>query len=108
MSRGLAWVLVIAAGLLEILFAVGLKQSNGLERPWIALGTGAALIGSLALLSMGLRQLPVGTAYAVWTGIGASGTALIGIALLGDPVSAARLASIAAIVGGVVGLRLAQ
>ncbi|MDH6590350.1 quaternary ammonium compound-resistance protein SugE [Variovorax sp. TBS-050B] len=108
MNRGLAWTLVIAAGLLEILFAIGLKHANGLERPWVALGTAAALVGSLALLSMGLRQLPVGTAYAVWTGIGASGTALVGIALLGEPVSAPRLASIAAIVGGVVGLRLAH
>ena len=108
MSLGVAWILVIAAGLLEIVFAVGLKYSHGLESPWIAVGTGAALAGSLAMLSMGLRQLPVGTAYAVWTGIGASGTALIGIALLGDPVSAPRLASIAAIIGGVVGLQLAQ
>lgn len=108
MSLGVAWVLVIAAGLLEIAFAVGLKHAHGLERPWIAVGTGAALAASLAMLSMGLRHLPVGTAYAVWTGIGASGTALIGIALLGEPVSAARLASIAAIIGGVVGLQLAQ
>jgi len=108
MSRGLAWAFVISAGFLEILFAVGLKLSNGLGRPWIALGTGLALAGSLAMLSMALRALPVGTAYAVWTGIGASGTALLGIALMGDPLSAARLVSIAAIVGGVVGLQLAR
>lgn len=107
MSLGMSWVLVAAAGLLEIVFAIGLKHSNGLQRPWVALATGAALLGSLVLLSTALRQLPIGTAYAVWTGIGAAGTALAGIVLLGDPVTATRLACIAAIVGGVIGLQMA-
>lgn len=106
MSQGMSWALVVAAGLLEIIFALGLKHSNGLERPWLALGTVAALIGSLTLLSMALRELPVGPTYAAWTGIGAAGTALVGIVFLGDPASAAKLVSIAAVIGGVVGLQL--
>ncbi|HEX2012576.1 MAG TPA: multidrug efflux SMR transporter [Roseateles sp.] len=102
----MAWLQLVIAGLLEIGFAIGLKSAQGLNRPWVALGTLAALLGSLVLLSMALRQLPVGTAYAVWTGIGAAGTALVGIALLGDPATLPRLACIASIVLGVVGLRV--
>jgi len=107
MSAGLSWTLLVVAGLLEVAFALGLKHASGLQRPWAAAGTLAALLGSLALLSAALRQLPVGTAYAVWTGIGAAGTALLGILVLGEPATVARLACVGVIVCGVVGLRLA-
>jgi quaternary ammonium compound-resistance protein SugE len=105
MSTGLSWGALIVAGVLEIAFAIALKSSQGLSRPgWAALSL-AALIASVMLLSLALRQLPVGTAYAVWTGIGAAGTAIVGIAVLGDPASLARLACLALILGGVIGLR---
>lgn len=106
MSIGASWLVLVLAGLLEIAFAIGLKSGGGLARPWVAAGTVLALLGSLALLSAALRQLPVGTAYAVWTGIGAAGTALLGMWLLGDPASFARLICIGLILAGVVGLRL--
>ena len=103
----MTWILLIVAGVLETVFAVALKQSEGFGRVgWTALFIAAAA-GSFALLTIALRDLPVGTAYAVWTGIGAVGTALVGIVFLGDAASAARLGSIALIVGGVVGLNLA-
>jgi quaternary ammonium compound-resistance protein SugE len=103
----MTWVYLIVAGALETVFAVALKQSDGLSRlGWSVLffTAGAA---SFTLLTMALRELPVGTAYAVWTGIGAVGTAAVGIVFLGDAATAARLGSIALIVGGVVGLNLA-
>ncbi len=103
----MAWLLLLIAGTLETVFAVALKQSDGLSRlGWsvLFLAAGAA---SFALLTMALRELPVGTAYAVWTGIGAVGTALVGIAFLGDAATAARLASLTLIVAGIVGLNLA-
>lgn len=100
--------MLIVAGVLEIAFALGLKSVSGFQRPWVAAGTLFALLGSLALLSAALKQLPVGTAYAIWTGIGAAGTALLGIVMLGEPASAVRLACIALILCGVVGLRLAS
>jgi quaternary ammonium compound-resistance protein SugE len=101
------WVLLLVAGVLETVFAIALKQSDGLSPiGWTALFVVAAA-ASFALLTIALRDLPVGTAYAVWTGIGAVGTALVGIVFLGDAASAARLASIALIVGGVVGLNIA-
>jgi quaternary ammonium compound-resistance protein SugE len=106
MSAGGSWLAVLLAGLLEVGFAIGLKASTGFSRPWVAMGTLAALIGSLLLLSMALKQLPVGTAYAVWTGVGAAGTALIGMALFGDPATGVRLGCIGLIVAGVIGLRL--
>ena len=102
----MAWVLLIVAGLFETGFAVALKYSDGFSRlvPSVLFVVFAVL--SFTLLNLALRTLPVGTAYAVWTGIGAAGTALLGIVLLGEPVSVARLASIALIVVGVVGLQL--
>lgn len=105
MSAGGAWLALLLAGLLEVGFAIGLKASSGVSRPWVAIGTLAALIGSILLLSMAIKQLPVGTAYAVWTGVGAVGTALIGMAIFGDPVTVARLGCIGLIVSGVIGLR---
>ena len=102
----MAWVLLIVAGLFETGFAVALKYSDGFSRlvPSVLFVVFAVL--SFTLLNLALRTLPVGTAYAVWTGIGAAGTALLGIVLLGEPVSVARLASIALIVVGVVSLQL--
>lgn len=108
LSLGMSWTLVVMAGAFEIFFAIGLKHVSGFERPWIALGTAGSLLGSLVLLSIALRQLPVGSAYAVWTGIGAAGTALVGIFVLGDPATLARLVCIAVIIGGVVGLQMAS
>jgi len=100
------WLLVVAAGLFETAFAITLKLSDGFSK---LLPTIAFMLlggGSFALLSVALKTLPVGTAYAVWTGIGVAGTAIFGILFLGDARSAARLASIALILAGVVGLRL--
>lgn len=103
----MAWFLVIVAGLFETVFAVSLKLSDGFSRLWWSLAFIASAAVSFGLLSYGLRSLPVGSAYAVWTGIGAAGTAVVGMVFLRDPVSTVRLVSIALIVAGVVGLNLA-
>jgi quaternary ammonium compound-resistance protein SugE len=95
------------AGLLEVGWAVGLKLSGGLTRPWPAIATVAAMVLSMWLLAVAVRSLPIGTAYAVWTGIGTVGTALVGIAILGEPATLLRLACIALIVAGIAGLKLA-
>lgn len=105
MSLAAAWTMLFAAGGLEVLFAVGLKHATGLDRPWLVAGTAAALVGSLSMLTLSLRQLPVGSAYAVWTGIGAAGTAMVGIALLGESASPLRLLCIASIILGAIGLK---
>ena len=102
----MAWVWVLVAGLLEIGWAVGLKASPG--RPWLMALTVAGMIASFGLLSLGMRTLPVGTAYAVWTGIGAAGTAAAGMWLFDEPRGALRLASLAMIVAGIIGLRLSS
>jgi quaternary ammonium compound-resistance protein SugE len=102
----MAWVYLVIAGLLEIAWAIGLKYTDGFSKLWPSLGTGAAMIASFALLSLALRTLPVGTAYAIWTGIGAAGTALIGMLLLGEPFTVLRLLCIGLIVAGVAGLRI--
>jgi len=101
-----AWVTLFVAGLFEIGWALGLEYSDGFTRLWPSVGTVVALVVSMALLARATRSLPVGTAYAVWTGIGAVGTAVGGIALFGEPRSAARLACISLIVTGIVGLKL--
>ena len=102
----MAWILVFAAGLVEVGFAFALKESHGFTRPLPSLAV--FLVGglSLFLLSVALRTLPVGPAYAMWTGIGAAGTMLAGIVILGESASIAKLASGAAIIAGVLGLRL--
>lgn len=105
MTPTTSWLLLVAAGLLEVAFALGLKAANGLQRPWILAGTLLVLAGSLGLLSLALRQLPVGAAYATWTGIGAVGTALAGVLWMGDSASIGRLACMGLIAGGVMGLR---
>ncbi len=102
----MAWALVVVAGLLEIGFALSLKQSDGFSRLWPSFSFVAFGLGSFLLLSWSLRSLPVGTAYAVWTGIGAAGTAVVGMAFFGESRDAARLLGIALIVAGVVALRL--
>ena len=102
----MAWLYLAVAGLMEVAWAIGLKYTEGFTRPWPTIGTIAAMVVSIVLLGLALRELPVGTAYAVWTGIGAVGVALLGIVLFGESASAARLASIGLIVAGIVGLKL--
>ena len=100
-----AWVLLMFAGLLEVGWAVGLKYTDGFTRLWPTAATALALLGSMVLLGLAVRMLPLGTAYAVWTGIGTVGTALLGIALFGEPATALRLCCIGLIVAGIAGLR---
>ena len=104
----MAWLLLVVAGLFEVAWAIGLKYTDGFTRPWPTLGTVAAMVVSLGLLGLAMKSLPVGTAYAVWVGVGAVGTAVLGIVLFGDSASAGRLASLALIVAGIVGLKLAS
>ncbi|HYM37450.1 MAG TPA: quaternary ammonium compound efflux SMR transporter SugE [Nitrospiraceae bacterium] len=100
------WTYLLIAGLFEVVWAVGLKYTEGWTRLWPGVGTLAAMILSFRFLSLALKGLPIGTAYAVWTGIGAVGTALIGVLALGESRDAARLACIFLIVAGIVGLKL--
>jgi quaternary ammonium compound-resistance protein SugE len=102
----MAWVYLFFAGLLEVAWAIGLKYTDGFTRPWPTALTLAAMVLSIVLLGLALKTLPVGTAYAVWTGIGAVGVALLGIVLFGESASAARLACIGLILSGIVGLKL--
>ncbi|GKQ49325.1 quaternary ammonium compound efflux SMR transporter SugE [Bradyrhizobium tropiciagri] len=102
----MAWAILFTAGLLEIGWAIGLKYTEGFSRLVPSVLTLAAMAGSVLLLGLALKTLPIGTAYAVWTGIGAVGTATLGIILLGEPATAMRLASIGLIVSGIVGLKL--
>ena len=101
----MAWVYLVIAGLFEIGWATGLKYSEGFSKPLPSILTIIGMIISFALLSIALRTLPVGTAYAVWTGIGAVGTVIVGMMLFGEPVQVVRLLCIALIVTGVLGLR---
>lgn len=101
----MAWVTLFFAGLFEIGWAVGLKYSNGLTRFWPSVATVLAMTVSLTLLGLALRTLPLGTAYAVWTGIGAIGTVLLGIALFGESASAGRLICVGLILAGILGLK---
>lgn len=102
----MAWFILIVAGLFEVGWAVGLKYTEGFTRLWPSVATIAALVVSFALLGLAVRTLPIGTAYAVWTGIGTVGTVILGIALLGDPLTLARLVCIGLIVAGIAGLKL--
>ncbi len=101
------WILLFVAGLLEIGWAIGLKYTDGFTRLWPSLGTVAAMVVSLGLLGLALKTIPVGTGYAVWTGVGAAGTAILGIVLFAEPATALRLGSIGLIVAGIVGLKAA-
>jgi quaternary ammonium compound-resistance protein SugE len=100
-----SWIILLAAAALEIVWAAGLKSTAGFTRLWPSVGVIAAMAASMWLLALAARTLPIGTAYAVWTGIGAAGTALFGILVLKEPASAARLACLVLIVAGVVGLK---
>jgi quaternary ammonium compound-resistance protein SugE len=102
----MAWVILVAAGLFEVGWAIGLKYTEGFTRPWPTTWTVLAMVISLWLLGIAMQSLPVGTAYSVWVGVGAVGTVTLGIVLLGEPVSAARILSVALIVAGIVGLKL--
>ena len=102
----MAWVILFVAGLFEVGWAVGLKYTQGFTRLWPTVLTGVSLVLSMGLLGVALRSLPLGTAYAVWTGIGTIGTAVLGIMLFREPATAARLVCIALIVTGIVGLKL--
>jgi quaternary ammonium compound-resistance protein SugE len=104
----MAWVILVIAGLLEIGWAVGLKYSEGFTKLWPTVGTVASLVGSFVLLGLAVRSLPVGTAYAVWVGIGAVGTAVCGILLFNESTDWLKLASLGLIFVGIVGLKLAH
>ena len=100
------WIYLIIAGLLEVAWAVGLKYTAGFTRLWPSVFTLATMAGSVGMLGVALRTLPLGTAYAVWTGIGTVGTAVFGMLMMGEPAGALRLLSIGLIVAGIVGLKL--
>ncbi|MBX3687024.1 MAG: quaternary ammonium compound efflux SMR transporter SugE [Rhodocyclaceae bacterium] len=102
------WAMLVLAGLFEIGWAIGLKYSEGFTRLWPTLGTILSMIVSLGLLGLAMKTLPVGTAYAVWVGVGAIGTAIMGMVLLAEPASAARLLSLALILAGIIGLKLSS
>ena len=100
------WVLLVIAGLLEVGWAIGLKYTHGFTRLWPSVWTAVAIVVSMVLLGVAMRSLPAGTAYAVWTGIGTVGTVILGIALLGEPATPARVACIVLILAGIVGLKV--
>lgn len=100
------WTILVTAGLFEIGWAIGLKYTEGFTKLWPTIGTVAAMIVSLWLLGIAMKSLPVGTAYAVWVGVGAIGTAILGIFLFNEPVNAGRLISLMLILGGIVGLKM--
>lgn len=102
----MAWLFLFLAGISEVGWAIGLKYTEGFTRPWPTAATIALMIVSFALLGQALKILPIGTAYAIWTGIGAVGTAILGIVLFGEPKDALRLACLGLIVVGIVGLKL--
>lgn len=104
----MSWIILLLAGLFEVGWAVGLKYSDGFTRPLPTLLTVTAMIISLALLGLAMKELPLGTAYAIWTGVGAVGTVIAGIILFGEAMTLMRLASVALIVCGLLGLKLSH
>ena len=102
------WIMLVLAGLFEIGWAIGLKYTDGFTKLWPTVGTLVSMVISLGLLGLAMKSLPVGTAYAVWVGVGAVGTAILGIVLLGEPSNAGRLISLGLIIAGIVGLKLAS
>ena len=100
------WIYLLLAGILEIVWAIGLKYADGFTKLVPSVITGVALVASMVLLALALRAIPVGTGYAIWTGIGAVGTAILGIILFAEPATVARLGCIGLIVAGIVGLKL--
>ena len=102
----MAWIILFLAGVFEVGWAIGLKYTHGFTRLWPSLATAVSMVFSLGLLGIALRDLPLGTAYAIWTGVGAVGTMLLGIVLFGEPATAGRLACAGLIVAGMVGLKV--
>lgn len=102
----MAWFHLVIAGIFEVAWAIGLKYTNGFTRPWPSVLTVLAMIVSFAFLSQALKAIPVGTGYAVWTGIGAAGTAIMGIVLFAESAALPRLACVALIIAGIVGLKI--
>ena len=104
----MAWAILVLAGLFEVGWAIGLKYTDGFSRLWPSMWTIAAMLISLWLLGIAMKSLPVGTAYSVWVGVGAVGTVILGIVLLGEPANAGRMVSVALIIAGIIGLKLAS
>ena len=102
----MSWIILFCAGLFEVGWAVGLKYTDGFSRPLPTVLTVAAMAASLGLLGLAMRELPLGTAYAIWTGVGAVGTVIAGIILFGESMALFRLASVALIIAGLVGLKM--
>ncbi len=102
----MAWIYLLLAGLFEVVWAIGLKYTEGFTRLWPTVGTVTAMVISIVLLAMAVKTLPIGTAYAIWTGIGAVGAVALGIVLFGDPATLPRLLCVALIVVGIIGLKL--
>ena len=100
----MAWLMLVAAGLFEVAWAIGLKHTEGFSRPWPTVLTVSAMLVSLGLLGMAMKSLPTGTAYAIWVSVGVVGTALWGVLVMGEPASGLKLISLGLIVAGVVGL----
>lgn len=103
----MSWIILVLAGLFEVAWAIGLKYTEGFTRLWPTAGTIAAMAISLGLLGIAMKSLPVGTAYAVWVGVGAVGTVILGIVLFDEPVNALRVGSVLLIIAGLAGLKLA-
>jgi quaternary ammonium compound-resistance protein SugE len=103
-----AWLALLLAGLLEVVWALGLKSSHGLTRFWPTLGMLSAIIASFALLAFSLKSVPFGTAYALWTGIGAAGSVIVGMLMFGESTDAFRIGCLALIIAGMIGLKLAS
>jgi quaternary ammonium compound-resistance protein SugE len=108
MKNNASWIILVVAGLFEVAWAIGLKYSEGFSRVGPSIATGAAMIVSIVLLGIAMKNLPVGTAYAAWTGIGAIGTVLLGIVLFGDSASPSRLICVALIMAGIIGLKVVE
>jgi quaternary ammonium compound-resistance protein SugE len=104
--NSIAWLLLLIAGVLEVGWAIGLKYTDGFTRLWPSVFTLLSMLLSVVLLGIAMKSLPVGTSYAVWVGVGAVGTAILGIALFGEPANIGRLVSLGLIVAGIVGLKL--
>jgi quaternary ammonium compound-resistance protein SugE len=107
-DKHMAWILLVVAGLLEVGWAIGLKYTQGFTRLWSSVFTLTAMVLSVVLLGIAMKSLPVGTSYEVWVGVGAVGTAFLGMVLFGEPATAGRLVSLGLIVAGIVGLKLAS
>jgi quaternary ammonium compound-resistance protein SugE len=103
----MSWVILVLAGMFEVGWAIGLKYTEGFTRFWPTVWTILSMIISLGLLGIAMKSLPVGTAYSIWVGVGAVGTVILGIVLLGEPANTARIISVALIIAGIIGLKLA-